>query len=180
MRLFGPSGILRFSVAHLFFYLPVRFVMPHTLWLVGQKRLVVGKCIILAPPKQMQIILQGITYLQTIDREMFLRLTAERRYIFWYHPKQFVECREIFTINENYLQWGKEGAVACFVQAIMDFNLKHLPLERSLFKKDYGVVADRYEIQQHVFEFVKKHSFPQELVDFYHEEASPKLSLNNG
>ena len=127
--------------------------MPHLFRLGGQKRVVVGKCIILAPPKQMQTILEGITYLQTIDREMFLRLTAERRYIFWYYPKRFLECNEIFTINDNYLQWGKEGAVACFVQAIMDFNLKHIPYVKSVFKK-LEVAPDRREIQRHVFEFV--------------------------
>jgi hypothetical protein len=120
----------------------------------------------------MQIIQQGITYLQMLDPEMFLRLTAEHRYIFWYHPKKFVECREIFTVNENYLQWGKEGVVACFVQAIMDFNLEHLAWERGLFK-NRGVAAERHKIQQQVFEFAKKHSFPQELVVFYQKESSP-------
>jgi hypothetical protein len=147
--------------------------MPLQLRLNGYRRSVFGTCTILAPPREMQIIQQGITYLQTIDQEMFLRLTGERRYIFWYHPKHFVECREIFTINENYLNWGKEGVIACFVQAIMDFNMKHLPLDRSLFKKHVAVV-DRHDIQQQVFEFVKKHSFPPELVDFYRKEASPR------
>jgi hypothetical protein len=179
MRLLGPFGVFRFLAAHLFIYLPLRFAMPITLRLGGLKQFAVGKCIILAPPEQMQTIMQGITYLQTIDREMFLRLTAEHRYIFWYHPKRFMECREIFSINDNYLQWGKEGVVACFLQAIMDFNLKHLPLERSVFKKQVAVV-DRREIQQQVFEFVKKHSFPPELVAFYQEEAAPECPLDKG
>ena len=58
----------------------------------------------------------------------------------------------------------------------MDFNLKTLPLERSVFNKSV-VVANRQEIQKHLFEFVKEHSFPQELVDFYHQEANPELPL---
>jgi hypothetical protein len=146
--------------------------MPLTLRLVGQERLVIGKCIILAPSKQMQIILQGITDLQTLDREMFLRLTAERRYIFWYHPKKYVHCREVFTITENFLLWGKEGVITCFVQAVLDFNLQYLPWERSMVEHR-GEVADRHDIQQQVFEFLKKNSFSPELVEQYHKMSLP-------
>ncbi len=172
MKLFGPFGFFRFLTADLFLYVPIRFVLLNMLRLAGQKRSVVGQCIIWAPPKQMQIILEGIAHLQTIDREMFLRLTAKRRYVFWYQAKQFIECREIFTIPENYLQWGKEGVIACFVQAIMDFNLKYLPLKKGV------EVTNRREIQKHLFEFVNKHSFSPELVDFYRKEANPELLLD--
>jgi hypothetical protein len=50
----------------------------------GNKRSIVGTCTIIAPPKQMQIILEGITFLREIDSEMFKRLTVEQKYVFLY------------------------------------------------------------------------------------------------
>ncbi len=164
---FWPIRVLRKSIAYLLFYLPVRFVMPLSLRLYGYKETIVGSCTILAPAKQMETILVGIEYLRTLDPEMFQRLTVENRYLFWYHPKRFLQSRDIFTITDNFLLWGKEGIAICFVQSVLDFNLKYLPSKRTSARNCEMVVVARREIQRQVFEWTTKHSFPPELVKQY-------------
>ena len=170
MLILRPIWVLRFFVGYSLFYLPARIVIPLQLRLKGYKRSVFGACTILAPPKEMQIILQGITYLQTLDPEMFQRLTAEHRYMFLYHPQKYLRFRRIFSITDNFLLWGNEGIATCFVQSILDFTLWVLPSERSLIKSNQ-VAATRQEIQRQVFEWVKKHSFRPELVKQYEKLA---------
>ncbi len=168
---FWPVRILRESIAYLFFYLPVRFVMPLHLRLSGYKRSDIGTCTILAPPKQMQIILEGVTYLQMLDSEMFRRLTAERRYIFWYFKQMpYLQCRDVFGITDNFMSWGKEGVVACFVQCVLYFNLEHL--RRSQIKNCKDSASTRCEMQKQVLEFLERYSFPSELVKQYRAFAN--------
>jgi len=150
-------------------YFSIRFALPPVMYSTGFKRSVIGKCIIFAPPKQMQVILGGVTYLQTLDHKMFLRLTAERRYVFWYHKSLCLQCKEIFSISDNFILWGKEGVITCFVQCIFEFTSKSLPLEKTLDKNHEATVAKRRQIQQLVFEWLNKHSFAPELVKQYQE-----------
>jgi ABC-type xylose transport system permease subunit len=129
----------------------------------GLKRSVIGNCTILAPPKQMQLIMQGVEYLRTLDPEMFQKLTAEREYVFWYHKQRYMRCKEYFSIPDNFLLWGKEGIVTCFVQSIMSSSLEESPFKKSL--------VTRRQVLQQVFEWVRKHSLPPELVKQYQEFA---------
>lgn len=147
----------------------IRFGLPVASYLDGFKRSIIGKCIIFAPPKQMQVIMDGVTYLQTLDPNMFMRLTAERRYVFWYY-KRDLQCREIFSICDNFILWGKEGVVTFFVQCILDYNLKLLPLDKTLGTREASA-ARRRQIQQLLFEWLNKQSFNPELVRQYQEFA---------
>jgi hypothetical protein len=157
-----PIRVLGYLLAVLVYWIIKLGLMP-SLRLIGYKRSVTGTCIILAPPKQMRIILQGLTYLRTLDPEMFQRLTTERQYVFWFEKNRYSRCREFFTITDNFLLWGNEGVVTCFVQSVMDS-----PLEKaSPFKKRKLTVITRRQIQQQVFEWLKKHSFSPELTEQY-------------
>ncbi len=175
---FWPIRTLREAIAYLLFYLPVRFVMPLHLRLSGYEQSNIGACTILAPPKQMQIILEGVTYLQMLDSEMFRRLTAERRYIFWYFKQMpYLQCRNVFGITDSFMSWGKEGVVACFVQCVLYFNLEHL--RRSQIKNCKDSATTRHEMQKQVLEFLERHSFPAELVKQYQafaEDAAREIS----
>jgi hypothetical protein len=155
-----PIQIFRYSVAYVFFYLSIRFTMPFTLRLGGYKRSVVGTCTILAPQKQMQVILHGLTYLQALDSEMFQRLTVEQRYVFWYHKSRYLRCFEFFTITDNFLSWGDEGVAACFVQSILS-----LPLRKPFLNED--VVITRSQAQQQFSEWLKKHSISPNFSQHY-------------
>jgi hypothetical protein len=170
MSILRPIWLLRFLVGYSLFYLPARFLMPLAQRMHGYKRSVFGTCTILAPPKQMQIILQAITYLQKLDPEIFLCLTAKHRYIFWYHPGKYIQCRRVFSISDNFLFWGNEGVTTCFVQSILHFTLWTLPSERGLIT-NREAAAIHQEIQRQVFEWVKKHSFQPELVKQYEQFA---------
>lgn len=150
-------------------YFVVRFGMPITIRLEGYKRSTIGKCVILAPPKQMQIILEGAKFLEAIDPSMFQQVTAERRYVFWYHPTRFVSCREIFTVTDNFLLWGKEGVAICFVQSVLDFTWIRLPFEKALTWCRENTIAAHREVQQQVFKWISDHSFPAELLKQYKE-----------
>ena len=149
-------------LGHLFsypMYWYVKFGLGPALPLTGFKRFVVGTCTILAPPKQMQAIMQGVEYLRTLDSEMFQRLTTERRYVFWYNKQHHMRCKEYFSVPDNYFLWGKEGVVTCFVQSIMTSSLEESPFKKS--------PVTRRQVQQQVFEWVKKNSFQPELVKQY-------------
>jgi hypothetical protein len=160
------SQIYRRSMVCLL-YLAARFGL-FIVWLFGikdYKRSIVGSCIILAPPKQTQIILEGIAYLQNIDTEMFKQLTVERKYILWYHKQHRTSAYEIYAINDRYLYHGKEGVVVCLVQTVLDRTMKD-----SLGRfgvKSYDSTAKLREGRQQIFEFVKRHSFSTELVKQY-------------
>jgi hypothetical protein len=158
----------RYSIVYVFFYLPVRFAMPLTLRLVGYKRAVVGTCTILAPQEKMQLILQGLTYLQTLDSGMFQRLTAKRRYVFWYYPNRYLRCFELFTITDNFLSWGSEGVVACFVQSVLALTLKK-PFP---FKKFGAKVLTRSHVQQQVIEWLEGHSFSPAFTKHYQNDGN--------
>jgi hypothetical protein len=167
---FRPIRLLRRMVASLL-YLSVRFGMPIHVRLVGYKCTIVGKCVILAPPKQMQAILDGVKFLQTLDPEVFQGLTAKRRYVFWYHPTRFLQCQEIFTITDNFLLWGKEGVAIYFVQSLFEFTLIFQPfLEAPTWSRDRTVAARR-EVHQRIFKWASEHSFPNELVKQYEDMA---------
>jgi hypothetical protein len=139
----------------------VRFGLGSALPLTGCNRFSVGTCTILAPPKQMESILQSIEYLRTLDPEMFQRLTTERRYIFWYTKRRYMRCKEYFSLSDNFLLWGKEGVVTCFVQSIIGS-----PLEDSPFKKS---PVTRHQVLQQVSEWLRRHAFQPELVKQYEE-----------
>ncbi len=165
-----PIRFCRRTAAY-FTYFIVRIGLPLHVRLVGYKWTVMGRCTILAPQEQMCVILEGITFLQTVDPEMFHRLTAERRYVFWYHPKKFLQCREFFSITDNFLLWGKEGVVTCFVQSVLDLTLKYLPAEGTLVENRQVAIAARREIQRELLKWISEHSFPPELVKQYEEIA---------
>ena len=140
----------------------IKLLVP-ALPLTGYKRSVEGTCTIFAPPKQMKEIMHGIEYLRTLDPEMFQRLTTKQRYVFLYSKKRHMRCKEYFSFPDNYLLWGKEGVVTCFVQSITSSSLEESPFKKS--------PVTRRQVQQQVFEWVKKHSFQPELVKQYQEFA---------
>lgn len=144
-------------------YWLVKFALGPALPLTGFKRTIVGTCTILAPPKQMETIMQGIAYLRTLDPEMFQRLTTKQRYVFWYTKHRYMRCYEYFALSNNFLLWGNEGIVTCFVQSIMASSLEQSPFSKS--------TATRLQVQQQVFEWLKGHSFASELVNQYREFA---------
>jgi len=162
--------IYRCSIACLL-YLSIKIGLPLVMHfgVTGYKRSVVGTCTILAPPKQMQIILEGTTYLRDIDPEMFRRLTAERKYFLSYHKKHRTSFKEFYTITDNGLLHGKEGVVICLVQIILIRDVKD-SLGRFRINSSEEIAARR-DYKQQIFEFVKRHSFSPKLVDHYQKLA---------
>lgn len=143
----------------------------------GYKRSVVGTCTIFAPPKQTQIILEGITYLGEIDQEMFKRLTVERKYVFLYHKKQRVVLDGFNHITDDGLRYGKEGVAICLVQTIL-FRDVNDSLGR--FGVDYSKkIASQCDFKQQIFEFVKKRSFSPKLVEHFQKTAEKARGLKN-
>lgn len=168
--------VCRRSIAYLI-YLLIRLFLAPGLRLTGYKRLRFGTCTLLAPAEQMRVVLEGIELLQTLDPAMFRRLTAERPYVFWYNEKAtHLQAREYFVITNTFLHWGKEGVAIFFVQCILDFNLRFLPMVRNLAWNPEDKLAARYEIQRRVLEWLKKHTFPSELVVQYEEFAKQRSS----
>jgi hypothetical protein len=164
-------------LTYFLFYLFCRCVIQFATFfsLDGYKRADVGTCTIVAPPKQIKIILEGIEFLRTIDPSIFRRLTAEHRYIFVYVSKPVArfQCRDIFSIDDACLSWGKEGICICLVQSILAFNLMYLPVESSLVVGNRGREAfeARREIQQQLLKWMAGHSFSPVLVKHYEELA---------
>jgi hypothetical protein len=164
MPLSRPILIFVYLLKYPTMYLPLKYGLSPLLRLFGCKRTIVGTCVILAPPKQMLIILQGIEYLRTLDSEMYQRLTAERRYVFWYNTAgRYLRILDIFSITDSFLLWGKEGVVTCFVQSVIGSALEQSPFKRSK-------ITDR-QARQQLFEWLSKHSFSPELVKHYQEFA---------
>jgi hypothetical protein len=153
------------------FYLFGRFAMPIHARLCGVKVIHVGKCTIMAPEKQMQIILAGVQFLQTVDLEMFRQLTAEYKFIFWYHPKHYLDYRDIFSITDKFLLWGKEGVAICFVQSILGFTLMELPSSKASIVDHRTALATRCDAKKRLASWISKHPFPAELVSHYQNIA---------
>ena len=170
MKSFWPIRLVRHWAAYLLAYLPARILLRFIAPFSNYKRFKIGRCTVVAPAKQLEIIREGLTHLQAIDPEMYRRLIDERCYRFWYKDKgahQFLQCREIFAVADSYLSWGKEGVAIFFVQCMLDFNLQYLRMVRTFDHSAEAAKAARGEIQKQVFNWVKKHSFPPELVKHY-------------
>lgn len=163
-------------------YLCYRFIEPLSQRMLGARSYRIGKCILLAPPKQLQAFLDGVAFVQTIDPKMFQRLTAEQRYVFIYKPKRNrgLYCREYFSITDKYLDWGKEGVALCLVQCILEFNLVYLPAARSLVVNREALIKARCEVQKQLFNWLKEHSFSIELVKQYEIIAKQYQMLDQG
>lgn len=113
--------------------------------------------------------LEGVKFLQAIDPEMFERLTTQRRYVVWYDPKRSISCRDIFSVTDSFLSWGREGVATCLVQNVLDFTLLRLPFEKISGLEHENLIAARRETLQRLFKWVSKHSFPEEFVKQYEE-----------
>lgn len=164
MLLFWPIRILSYLLT-LPIYWFIKFGLAPSLRFIGYKRSTVGVCTILAPMEHMETILYGLEYLQSIDPQMFQMLTAAHRYVFWYHKNRYLRCREFFTITDNFLSWGKEGVITCFVQSVTDSQL----INPYVLNERKTITITRQQIQQCVFEWLTKHSFPPELIEQYKE-----------
>ncbi len=153
----------------LFFF--IKIWKPFVIWLgvTGYKRSVVGTCTILAPPKQMQIILEGITFLRDIDPEMFKRLTTERKYVLSYHAKHRTSFEEFHTITNNGMLHGKEGVAISLVQIILFRTAKDSLGQFGVDRLEE--MAARRVYKKQIFEFVKKHSFAPHLIEHYQRLA---------
>jgi hypothetical protein len=148
-------------------HLLLRLALPFCR-LAGYRRSRVGTCTFFAPAKQMQVILEGIALLRTLDPAMFQRLTAERRYWFLYDPKgKYMHAADFFMITKSFLNWGKEGVAIYFVQCILDFHLIFLPQLRNLHWNAANRSAARSEIQRQLLDWIKRYSFPAQLVGHY-------------
>ena len=110
---------LIFFLFYPFFKIGNLLIGPFLVVTGAYKRSAVGSCIIFAPPKQMQIILEGVAFLQDIDPEMFRRLTVGRKYILSYHKTRRLKTLEFNTITDDGLRHGKEGVVICLLQIIL-------------------------------------------------------------
>jgi len=42
--------------------------------------------------------------------------------LFWYNQKKCTRCHRIFTITDNFMQWGPGGVATCFVQTLIAFQ----------------------------------------------------------
>jgi hypothetical protein len=152
-------------------YLFIR-VGYYCIWLFGikgYKRSVVGKCVILAPSLQMQTIIEGISFLEKIDLDMFKRLTTDRKYFFWYHKQRRVGALDVYSITDHYLCHGKEGVVICLVQSVLDRAMIESLTGFSTQPGDRTV--KNKERRQQLFEFIKKHLFSPQLVKQYQKLA---------
>jgi hypothetical protein len=173
---FSPIWFCR-SVAAKLLYLAVKYGLPTHARLVGYKRAVFGKCTIIAPAEKIQSIIDGIHYLETLDPQMFQRLTHEQEYVFWYHQKRFLSCENFYSITDNFLLWGKEGIAIFFVQSILDFNLRYLP-SRAFSARNHTAKSNTVkEVQRKLFDWIQEHHFPAELADQY---DFSKLNLDSG
>jgi hypothetical protein len=152
-------------------YLPIRYFLPLSFRLFGAEQSIVGNCIIIAPAKQMKIILEGVEYMRHIDPGMFQNLTVHHRFLFWYHKSHFIQCRDVFTITDNYLLWGKEGVVIAFVQSILEYTIGYLSWEKSIFENHQAKSMRRHKIQQRLFEWMIQQQFSSELIEMYRKFA---------
>ena len=170
-RPFQPLKLLRLYTGLVFLYLPALFIFQYVSRLTRRyKRSRLGKGLILAPPKQLQEILEGASYLQQLDPEMFRRLTAERGFYFFYSGEghKYTQMRGIIIfMPDQYLRWGKEGIATFFVKTILDFNLKFLPMEKALDRSRESSANANREIRIRIVEWLQKHSFPPELIKQY-------------
>ena len=147
-------------------------VIPLGLFLSGHRRSRIGTCTLWAPRGKMGVILDGMAFLESVDPVMFKRVTAERRYVFWYNPKgPVLQAAKYFAITDKYLYWGQEGVAIFFVQCMLDFTLKYLPQLRNLAWSPADTLAARSEIQGRLSEWIKQHPFPAELVVQYEKLA---------
>jgi hypothetical protein len=137
--------------------------------LCRRKKTVIGTCVIWAPPKQMQAILEGIEYLQQLDPEMFKRLTAERKYVLWHDKKHRTNAYAAYSISDPYLLNGREGVVIFLVQTILNRTAQD-SLGRLRMKRADALAADR-ENRKQLFEFIKMHSFSPQLIKQYQTNA---------
>jgi hypothetical protein len=151
-------------------YLFIKYSLPLSLRIFGGcKKSRIGACTILAPPMQMLQILEGTRLLQTIDAEMFQRLTVERRYMLWYHPKYCGHCREIFSITDNFLNRGSEGVSVFCVQCVLEMTLESDAIAGSKYWTYKDALKLRNKIQHAVFDWAKSHRMSPELVMEYAE-----------
>jgi len=145
-------------------YLPAKYILlPCFRLFEGYKKSVIGTCVILAPPNQTDQILKGIEYLRTLDSEMYRRLTAERRFLFFYKKGSYNRMLDIFSIPDNFLAWGREGVVTCLVQAVIGSAMEQSPLKESKLT--------RHQVLQQIYEWLKNHSFQPELIKQYEKFA---------
>jgi hypothetical protein len=133
--------------------------------LCRRKKTVIGTCVIWAPQKQMQAILEGIEYLQNLDSEMFNRLTVERKYVLWYDKKHRTNAYEAYSISDPYLLNGKEGVVIFLVQTVLNRTTQD-SMGRFRVKRAEALVAGQANRKQ-LFEFINKHLFSPRLIKQY-------------
>lgn len=170
MLLLEPFRILRNLLVFLT-YLPIRYSLPITFRVFGAQKRVIGRCIIIAPPEQMRVLLEGIEHLRSIDPIMFKSLTIDHQYVFWYHPKRYLSCRDVFSIPDSYFNWGKEGVVIAFVQSVLYFTISYVNWEKNSFETSQKRVARQNEIPKRLYEWMTRHSFSPELLQQYQEFA---------
>jgi hypothetical protein len=168
MLMTEPIRLARNLLAYLF-YLLIRYVLPLPFYLYGFKRSVVGCCTVLAPAKQTKTILEGIEYLRALDSNLYQQLTVEHRYFFWYHPNRILQCRDAFSICDNFLSWGKEGVVITLVQSIYDYTIFYSNWEKKLKRSRIESVSMRRAIQKKLFEWSNKQNLPSELKHYCRE-----------
>jgi hypothetical protein len=151
-------------------YCAIRFGLPLSMRLfAGCKRSTIGSCTVIAPQKQMQLVLDGINLLKTIDLQMFQQLTAGRPFMFWYNPEHITQLRDIFSITDNFLSWGKEGVSVFFVQCVLETNMEHVALTGAGDWTYQDGVRLRREVQIGVLDWIKRQPFSPELIKEYEE-----------
>jgi len=140
----------------------------------GYKIAKIGTLTIVAPQEKLQIILDGVDYLKTLDPIMYQMLTVDQKYVCQY-DKAISRAGEFFSINDNLLSYGKEGVVASFVQEILLFNRLHKPFERQPRRQTAAKLKAYNEILNQLCLWLKTNSFHPKLVAYYR-----KLLEKNG
>ncbi len=148
------------------------FVVWTKFYFTSQKS-VNGKCIILAPPKQMEVFIEGLAFLQEIDSNMFHRLTDDNHFFFVYVKNRTGSFDRFFCINDAFLSWGQEGVAIYFAQAVLDFSLMCLPAKMTRIETRTTRIITRCEIQKQLLNWIYQHShsFDAALVKHYEEIA---------
>ncbi len=127
----------------------------------------------MAPPKQLQIFMEGLEFLRTIDPGMFQRLTGDNCLYFVYSQKRTGNFDRFFCINDAFLSWGQEGVAIYFAQAVLDFSLMCLPAKMTRIETRTTRIITRCEIQKQLLNWIYQHShsFDAALVKHYEEIA---------
>jgi hypothetical protein len=126
-----------------------------------------GNCIVWAPKHIVEQAKEAIVYVQGIADETSLDFGNHSKIILWYDKDRLVRCKNIFTICDRTLAWGRDGIIAHLVTS--SFTLRSYP-KSGFATREEGRVAQQLVMRQS-HEWLKKHGLADGLVQQYAEWA---------